>query len=374
MTELHGFCDERFAQLGDLFRHNLDAGVDNGACLAATLDGELVVDLWGGHADWGLEKPWAEDTIGLVFSTSKIVAIITLLLVYDRGLLDLDAPIAQYWPEFGQRGKDTITTRQVLVHRSGVPGFGRSIAFEEFHDWDRMVSHVEKAELWYEPDTVTHYSFFASGYILGELVGRITGTPFAVFFRRELAEPLDADFHFGLVDPADQARIAAIWPPEQLDDYGVDPVFAEMEQGNWLSPEANAAVMPTVNGIGNARGIARITSVIANGGTVNGRRYLSPETVAEAGSEQSYAEDRFLGWCRWGLGWAIDHDDFPAPTPSAMHWGGYGGSFATMDPAAGISVAFVPNTLRVGAPGDVFGDDRLLGYWRAVGDVAKSLV
>ena len=142
MTEVHGFCDERFSALEELFRHNLATGVDVGACLAATLEGEPVVDLWGGTSDWRLERPWAEDTLGLVFSTSKIITIITLLLLYDRGQLDLDAPIASYWPEFGRNGKDTITTRQVLVHRSGVPGFGRKLAFEELQDWDLSLIHI----------------------------------------------------------------------------------------------------------------------------------------------------------------------------------------------------------------------------------------
>ncbi len=372
MVEIKGFCDERLAPLGELFRQNLETGVDIGACLAVTHHGEPVVDLWGGTSDWGLERPWQEDTLCLVASTSKVVAIITLLLLYDRGELDLDRPIAEYWPEFGQHGKDTITTRQILVHRSGVPGLGRPIAFEELQDFDHMVRQVESAELWYEPGTVTHYSFFISGFILGELVHRCSGRPFREFFRTELAEPLDAEFHFGLTDPDALERVADVWPAEERVEEFVDPAYDELEQGNWLAPESLAAVMPTVNGATNARALARIGSVIAAGGTVDGRTYLSPTTIAEAGTEQSYEESPFLGRCRFGLGWGIDSVEFPAPTPTTMHWGGYGGSFLAMDPGTGMSVAFVPNKFRLGEPGRPW-DDRSRALLDTMGEVARDL-
>lgn len=372
MTEIHGFCDERFAPLGDLFGRNLETGVDVGACLAVELAGEPVVDLWGGTSDWGLERPWQEDTLCLVMSTSKVVTIITLLLLYDRGGLDLDRPIAEYWPEFGQHGKDTVTTWQVLVHRSGLPGLGRPIAFEELQDFDHMVRQVESAELWYEPGTVTHYSFFISGFILGELVRRCSGSSFTEFFDAELRGPLSADFHFGLTDPADLERVADIWPAEIDEDEEEDPAFAELQQGNWLAPESLASLMPTVNGLTNARALARIGSVVASGGTVDGRTYLSPATIAEAGTEQSYEDGGFLGRCRFGLGWGLDSVEFPAPTPTTMHWGGYGGSFLAMDPGTGTSAAFVPNMFRVGEPGKPW-CDRTRAFLDAMAEVASDL-
>jgi CubicO group peptidase (beta-lactamase class C family) len=375
--DVHGFCDERFELLGALFRGNQDHGVDEGASLAVTLDGEFVVDLWGGTADRKRTRPWVEDTLVHVFSTSKVMVNIAVLLLYDRGLLDLDAPISDCWPEFGQNGKDTITCRQTLVHRSGLPGFGRSIGFEEAHDWDTVIGILERAEPWYEPGTDAYYHPHTSGFMLGEVVRRISGLPFEEFFGQEIAGPLDADFHFGLTDPADQARVAQLWYPDPstMPEAVDDIVMTELEQGDWVVPSRMAAVMPSTNGIGNGRSIARICGMIAMGGVLDGRRYLSRETIEEAGREQSFQEDRLLGWCRYGLGFGLDSEFFPASTPTSMHWGGYGGSLAMMDPATGMSVGYAPNRLLAehSPDGSIMIQDRLATLIRTIGDVSRSL-
>src|SRR5258706_13781440 len=165
MTEVHGFCDPRFAPLRDLLESNLAGGIDVGASLAVTYQGDFVVDLWGGTRDWGLTTPWERDTLVRVFSSSKPMLIVTTLLMVDRGLLDLDAPLAQYWPEFARHGKGTITTRQVLVHQSGLPGFGRSVSFADLSDWDRAIGIVEDAELGFEPGTTACYSPQVFGFL-----------------------------------------------------------------------------------------------------------------------------------------------------------------------------------------------------------------
>jgi CubicO group peptidase (beta-lactamase class C family) len=368
-----GFCDERFAPLQDLFLENLENGVDTGACLAATLGGETVVDLWGGYSDRKFEQPWAENTMVNVFSTSKVMVIIATLLMHDRGVLDLDAPIATYWPEFAQNGKDTITARDVLVHRSGLPGFGQALEFETLHDWDRVIEIIETAKLWHEPRARTYYHPTTYGFILGEVIRRISGLPFDEFFRTELAEPLGADFHFGISDPSEHARVAGLWPVDPADapEEVLDPVMTEVGDGSWLSPERKAAVIPSGNGIGNARSIARLGAMMAMGGTLDGRRYLSREVIEEAATEQSYEDDHLMGWCRYGLGFGLDSESFVAPTATTFHWGGYGGSFSTMDLATGLSVAFAPNRLLLGdGPRD---EDRLLRYFATIGEVSRSL-
>ena len=375
--DVHGYCDERFEELGALFRHNQEAGVDEGASLAATLGGELVVDLWAGTRDRRRTQPWAEDTLVHVFSTSKVMVNIAVLMLYDRGQLDLDAPIAEHWPEFAQNGKGTVTARQVLVHRSGLPGFGQSIGFEQLHDWDAIIGIVERAEPWYEPGTATYYQPHTYGFMLGELVHRVSGLRFDEFFRREIAEPLDADFHFGITDPAVQARVAQLWYPDPATapDEADDVVMTEIEQGDWVVPSRMAAVHPSAGGIGNARSIAQIGAIVATGGELDGRRYLSRETIEEAGTEQSFAEDRLLGWCRYGLGFGLDHEFFPASTPTSMHWGGHGGSLATMDPATGMSVGFAPNRLLLddNPEGSPVSQDRLVTLIRTIGDVSRGL-
>ncbi|HSH10513.1 MAG TPA: serine hydrolase domain-containing protein [Ilumatobacter sp.] len=217
------------------------------------------------------------------------------------------------------------------------------------------------------------------GFILGEVVRRVSALPFEQFFQQEIAGPLDADFHFGLTSPVDQARVAQLWYPDPstMPDEIDDPVMIEFEQGDWVVPSRIAAVLPAASGNGNARSIARIGSIMAMGGEVDGRRYLSRATVEEAGTEQSFMEDRLLGWCRYGLGFGLDHEYFPASTPTSMHWGGYGGSLATMDPAIGLSVGFTPNRLlaeTVAPIDDTFASaGRLLDLIRSVGVVSQAL-
>lgn len=325
--------------------------------MAAELHGEPVIDLWGGTVDYERQRPWDKDTLCVIFSTSKIAMFMTWLLLYDRGQLDLDRPIAEYWPEFGQNGKEHVTARQVFTHTAGLPGFGQPIGFDELHDWDHMIGVIERARPWFEPGTASHYSFLAVGFIVGGLVERIAGTPFRDFFRTELAEPLHADYRFGISGADDLDRLAVLWPPDDMGEYLSDPAFAEIEGGVDLGPDRLGALLPSMMGITNARGVARIGSVIAANGSVDGRHYLRPETVAEAGREQSFKDDPFIGPVRLGLGFGIHHDGFPTPTPSTMHWGGFGGSLATMDPATGLSFAYVPNKLSLedGPVGEIRG-------------------
>lgn len=374
MTEIHGFCDERFRPLEDAFRRNLDSGLDKGASLAVTLGGEFVVDLWGGTRDYEMVTPWESDTVVRVFSTSKVMVVVMVLMLVDRGLLDLDEPIATYWPGFAKHGKGTITTRQVLVHRSGLPGFGHAITFDDLSDPERSAEIIEDADLWHEPGTINCYHAHTFGAILGEIITRVSGSRFDEFFEREIGNPLGADFHFGL--PTEQAtRVSAIWPAEAKYDFA-DPIAAAVMselagEAEWIDPDLLPRVIAGGSGVTNARAMARLGTIISLGGEVEGRRYLSPEVIAQAGSEQSYAEDLVLGWCRCGLGLGLHADEFPAPTPTTMHWGGYGGSFLTMDPATAITSAFAQNQLLT--DNGPQGDERRAEYWRLLGEITATL-
>jgi CubicO group peptidase (beta-lactamase class C family) len=299
---------------------------------------------------------------------------VTVLMLVDRGLLDLDAPIAEYWPEFAAQGKGSITTRQVLVHRSGLPGFGQPMTFDEMSDWGHVMTLIENAPLWYEPGTISCYHPHTFGYILGELVRRLSGSTFEEFFDREIAVPLGADFNFSL--PTSEAgRVAALWPPEHgpefLGPMGAAVMGESAALAEWVDPRYLPVVMPSSTGMTNARALARVGAMLAMKGELEGRRYLSESIIAEASSEQSYAEDEVLGWVRYGLGFGLHSDEFPAATPTSIHWGGYGGSFLTMDPATGISCGFAQNQLLIG---DEFGDDpRIAGYWRLLGEISLEL-
>ena len=241
MVEVHGFCDERFAPIGDQFRAGLEDGSDEGASYAIDVNGELVVDLWGGFRDLARTKPWESDTLVRVLSTSKVVTAIAILMLWGRGLIDLDAPVATYWPEFAQNGKAAITTRQVLVHRAGVPGFGRSITAEDVVDWDRMVGIMEQAAVWYEPGTRTAYQHVTFGYILGELVHRVSGRPFAQFVAEQITGALAADFHFALSGPGDTARVAEVWVPPNANPQVESSAMGARAEAEWADIVAREA-------------------------------------------------------------------------------------------------------------------------------------
>ena len=374
MADVHGFCDERFRPMEDAFRANLDSGVDKGASLAVTLNGEFVVDLWGGTRDYEMTLPWEADTVVRVFSTSKIMLMIMILMLVDRGQLDLDEPIATYWPEFAKHGKGAITTRQVLIHQSGLPGYGRSVTFDDLGNRERAAAIIENAELWYEPGTASCYHAQTFGDLLAGVIERTSGVPFEDFYEREIAEPLSADFHFGV--PVQQAwRVSAIWPAVgELEPASpmAERVIAEfLTKAEMIDPELLPTAIPSSGGITNARALARIGSVIAMNGEVDGRRYLSPDIIAEAATEQSHADDLAVGWVRYGLGFGLHTDDYPAPTPTTMHWGGYGGSFLTMDPVSRISCGYAQSQMLL--DGGPFADRRRVECWRLLGEITSTL-
>jgi CubicO group peptidase (beta-lactamase class C family) len=377
MSEVEGTCADGFEPFADWLRTNQERGYDEGASLGVFVGDEPVVDLWVGTTDYQRSTPWRHDTLVHLFSTSKVITDITLLIAYDQGIIDIDAPICTYWPEFAQNGKETITTRQVLLYQSGLPGFGRPISSDEFNDWDTMIGILERATPWYPPGTESYYHANTHGFLVGNVLARASGVPFPELFRREVAEPLDADFHFGLSSPEDQARVARLWypSPDQIPERADDVVLNEVELGDWVQPDRMAAVLPSTGGIGNGRSIAKIGALIANHGEFGGRRFLSEEMVAEAGREQSLMVDRLLGSLRLGLGFGIDHPDFPAPTPTTMHWGGWGGSAIMMDPAIRMSVGFAPNKLLLDPDpdGKILSHDRLQTLIAVFAEVAQHL-
>ena len=384
MVEIHGFCDERFQPLADAFRANFDAGLDQGASLAATLHGDPVVDLWGGTRDFERSIEWDADTVVRVFSTSKVMVILCILMLADRGLLDLEEPIASYWPDFARNGKETITTRQVLVHRSGLPGFGRAVSFGDMAHWDETVGVLEDAEPWYEPDTISCYHPMTYGFLLGEVVRRLAGVSFVEFFRSEITGPLTADFSFALTAPVDLARLASLWPPDSAegddgvvsdihiataDDMG-DRAMGEIDATEWFDSRFLDVVAPSGSGITNGRALARIGSIVASNGAVGERRFLSESIVEAAGTEQSFDRDLVLGQVRYGLGFGLDSKYYRAPTPTTLHWGGFGGSFLTMDPVTGISCGFAPSQLHF--DGESRADPRRSRFWTLLGEVSDE--
>jgi CubicO group peptidase (beta-lactamase class C family) len=210
--EVHGLCDERFGSVRKAFAGNFEAGTEVGASFAATIDGKTVVDIWGGHANAERTETWKSDTIVNVFSMTKIMTALCAWMLADRGLLDFDAPVASYWPEFAQNGKDKIPVRFLLSHQSGLAGFDVPVTLEQLYDWEYVTRVLASMKPLWEPGKGSGYHGITQGYLVGEVVRRITGRTLGTFFRDEVARPLGADFHIGL-GPEHDHRVASLVPP-----------------------------------------------------------------------------------------------------------------------------------------------------------------
>jgi CubicO group peptidase (beta-lactamase class C family) len=371
-VEIQGFCEPRFAPLADAFRANFDDGLELGASLAVSLHGKPVVDLWAGLADPKRTIPWREDTIVRVYSTTKVAAILMTLMCVDRRLLALDAPIARYWPEFAQGHKGEVTVRDALTHRAGVPGFDEPLAWERLADWQTVTARLAAEPHWFGGERRVCYHAFTQGFVLGELIRRVTGRMPSHFFRDEIARPARIDFRIGLDSRADDARIASerrAGPDLRYAPGSIGArVWASVAPGEWTGAVRDADV-PSLNGYGNARSVARLGAILAGRGTLDDIRFLGPTTVDEARSEQLDEEDPLLGRIRMGLGFGLDTPQLPATSPTSFHWGGYGGSFVTMDVETGLSAAYAMNLQIV----SIELDPRQARLWRTLGSVMQDL-
>jgi len=199
--EILGHCDEKFMPLKEAFADNFKEGLDVGASLAVTLNGEFVIDLWGGYTSEAKKEPWEKDTIVMVHSTTKIITSLCTLILVDRGELDLNAPVSKYWPEFGQAGKEKILVRHIFSHSAGLPAFDDfddALPLKFQCDWNQVVERLARQKPWWEPGTASGYHSLTFGFLLGELVRRISGVSIGSFFRTEIADKIGADFHIGL--------------------------------------------------------------------------------------------------------------------------------------------------------------------------------
>jgi CubicO group peptidase (beta-lactamase class C family) len=376
MADVSGTCDARFEPVRDALASQLESGSELGASIVVDIDGATVVDIWGGWRDAGRRSPWAEDTITNVWSTTKTVTNLAALMLADRGQLDPYAPVARYWPEFAENGKDRIEVRHILSHTSGVSGWDAPFTVPDMYDWDLATSRLAGQKPWWAPGTGSGYHASNQGHLVGELVRRVTGQPLRAFVAQEIAGPLGADFQIGAAE-SDWGRIAPVIPPPPLpfDLAAIDqdsPAFK-----TFTGPVADAAAantpgwrradMGALNGHGNARSVARILRALALGGTSGGVRLLSPDTIGIIFDEQSHGRDLVLGVpLRFGIGYALPETETVPYVPQgrACYWGGWGGSVILMDLDARTTISYMMNKMGPG----IIGSDRTETYVRAVRD------
>jgi len=361
-----GFTRDRFAPVRAAFEANLASGADLGACFTATVEGETVVDLWGGWADEAKTRPWEQDTIVNVYSTTKTMTALTALLLADRGELDFDAPVAKYWPEFAANGKAQVKVSHLMSHAAGLSGWKEPITRETLYDWDKATSLLAAQAPYWEPGTASGYHAITQGYLVGEVVRRITGRSLGTVFREEIAEPLGADFHIGL-PASEDARVADLIPPPPGSAIG-DGEQSELNRNMSSNPPINpldtrtrawrAAEIPAAGGHGNARSIAEIHVLLANGGVAKGKRIMSEAGCRKALEQQIEGTDLILGApARFGMGFGLPGAMVPLPNPNTIFWGGYGGSLVIIDMDARTTFGYAMNKMA----GTTTGDMRAIG-------------
>jgi CubicO group peptidase (beta-lactamase class C family) len=378
MGVVEGHCDARFAPIRDIFEASFASGEELGAGIAFCLDGELVVELWGGHRDQEKTQPWQRDTLVNTYSTTKGMTALCAHQLIERGELDLDAPVAKYWPEFAQAGKGDIPVRWLLCHKAGLPAVRKTLPMEALYDWDTMAAALAEQEPWWEPGTRHGYHALTFGHLVGELIRRVSGISVGTFFYENVSGPLGADFHIGL-PAAEDARVADLYgtlaPPASetggmkipgpLGDFlrdMTDPTT--MAGAAFNNPpgradrvntrEWRAAEIPAANGHGTAASLATIYGTLARGGELDGARILREESIDLARSEQAFGPDAVLGGLpmRFGLGFMLRQDFMPiSPNAGAFGHPGAGGSIGMADPEAKVGFGYVMNKMKLGLVG-----------------------
>lgn len=364
MPHIHGHCDDRFAAVRDAFEANFEERDELGAAVTVLVDGSPVVDLWGGWADKSRTRPWERDTVVNVWSTTKGPTALCAHILVDRGLLDLDAPVAAYWPEFAAAGKESVPVRHLLSHRSGVAGLRDPHTLAELYDWELTTARLAATEPWWEPGTRSGYHAISYGFLIGEVIRRITGLLPGEFLRQEITGPLDIDFTVGLPEK-DAGRVAELVQPKAVSREQA-AIFSRMEPVAVASllnpgtgtaaantPEWRAAEIPAANGHGSARAVASLYGILAGRGSIDGRRILSEEAAERVREGQGSCRDLVLGAgfahdTELGLGlWLSGANASYGPNPRAVGHDGAGGSCGLADPEAGIALGYVMN--RMGA-------------------------
>jgi CubicO group peptidase (beta-lactamase class C family) len=393
-NNVHGFVADKFSSVRDAFQENFASGADVGASCCATLEGETVIDLWGGFADGGKTRPWEKDTIINVYSTTKTMTALIALLIADRGELDFDAPVAKYWPEFAANGKEWIKVSQVMSHASGLSGWKEPVtAVEDLYDWEKMTSLLAaQAPLW-EPGTASGYHMITFGFLIGEIVRRITGKSLGTVFREEIAEPLGADFHIGL-PASEDSRVADVIPLVLPENAG-KIVLSEIEELTFMNLPRDleiwgrttrrtntrawrSAEIPALNGHGNARSIAEIHCILAHGGVAKGKRFMSEAGSRKALEQQIEGPDLVMSRkppARFGMGFALPGPllELELPNPNTIHWGGGGCSWIFIDMDARTTFAYAANKMDLRPLSDPRPFRTMQALWQSLGIHSSEL-
>ncbi|KAJ6041984.1 uncharacterized protein N7446_013050 [Penicillium canescens] len=378
MADTYGSCDPAFNRVRDLLQERLVTGDEVGASICVNIDGENILDIWGGHTDAAKSRPWEKDTLTVVWSCSKVVTALAALTLVDRGLLDVEERVSKYWPEFAANGKEDIRVWHILSHCSGLPQWDKPITMEFMYDTEASTAALAQQAPWFKAGEVSAYQLVNHGHLIGELVRRVSGKPLKQFIADEIAGPLGADFRLG-VPEEDWPRTADIIAPPVIMPEGLDPQSVLARAFINLTPKAEDSMTPGfrgteaggVNGFGNARSLARIGSIVSLKGTVDGKQYLAPKTIDQMIQERIRGIDLVLYLnLRIGLGVGLPVPESVTfiPEGNICFWGGWGGSFLVMDLDRRMTIAYAMNKMGPG----ILGNENCKAYIDAIYEIMAT--
>jgi CubicO group peptidase (beta-lactamase class C family) len=359
---ISGRCDERFGAVADVLAQQVERDEHHGVAFAAYFQGEPVVDIWGGvRSTPEGDAPWQEDTMALCFSTTKGIAATALHMVMERSATNYDTPVAEIWPEFGTKGKESISVRHVLCHEGGVPQIRDQVeSVWNMSEWDSMVGMIESLEPLWEPGTANGYHALNFAWLVGELIRRIDGRDVPTFLAQEIADPLELDGLFIGTPATEHDRVAPLVSPEDVQGDGADQQLESVlgkdsivlkalsPRGNILeffnSAQGLSSCIPSASGVFTARSLAKVYAALERGGELNGTRILTSETVATATAQQNDRNDLVIFMApKWRLGYMTGGSAIPVLGPNDEAYGhvGAGGTYAGADPKAQVSFGLV---------------------------------
>jgi CubicO group peptidase (beta-lactamase class C family) len=351
-----GTCDARFGAVREAFEENAATRGELGAAVSVFVHGNEVVDLWCGWADAERTRAWQKHTLVNAFSVGKALAGLCALILVSRGRLDLDEPISRYWRQFGSAGKEAITVRQLLSHRAGMAAIVRDLPEGAIYDWDLVTSALAEQEPWWTPGVGHGYHVHTFGFLVGELVRRMSGEAIGSFLRGQVAAPLGANVSFGLPRRARARRAEYVFDPPRAPatDRGSETTAdPRLRERAYLNPPGATGIgtvntaawqeaeIPSANLHAGARDIARVYDELVS----DAPSIVDREVLREATREAAAGEDRVLGRpSRFGLGFQLTQPERPlGPNPAGFGHFGAGGSVAFADPDAGVAFAYVMN-------------------------------
>ncbi|MGW7065440.1 serine hydrolase domain-containing protein [Streptomyces sp. NPDC054855] len=385
-ARIHGTVAPGFEGVREEFERNFAERGDLGASVAATVDGEFVVDLWGGDADKTGTRAWERDSLVNVYSTTKGMTALCAHLLADRGELDLDAPVARYWPEFAQEGKADIPVRWLLSHRSGVIAPREPMTPDDLYDWEKVCGALAATPPWWKPGSAQGYHALSFGYLVGEVVRRITGASLGTFLRSEVTGPLGADVYVGtpesehgrcanmarpLASDGPRSALGSAPPPAppvaSIDAHPMAVVTLALQYlpvGNVNSAAYRSAEIPAANGHASARGLATVYAALGGGELLSSAALERLRTRQGEPDEPDLVLAAGTAWGEkwdWGLGYMLNRYGQAGPNPRALGHGGAGGSYAFADPENRVSYAYVMNRMGGGTSGEDLRSVHLVG-------------